>query len=191
MLIAKVLPCKFESIHHSETSLIIVRGYYIRTMRALCSHDIFMQGKYHLQRNKKENKSAERNECMNSLTRLNTYYSKATRFALARNVAHVIEGDFGHCKAANTVTLPFDVEDMKLLITAYDGYVVLVEELERIFDVRLTEGCFEDLSALKTLIQRVSPLYEEGVDWDAQAVGRILADSKMPLEDAAKRLMGC
>jgi NAD(P)H-hydrate repair Nnr-like enzyme with NAD(P)H-hydrate dehydratase domain len=68
---------------------------------------------------------------------------------------------------------------------------VVPEELNNIFEIKLTEGCFEDLSALKTLIQRISPLYEEGVDWDAQAVGRILADSKMPLEDAAKRLMGC
>lgn len=127
------------------------------------------------------------------MIRLDAYYRKTGRFVTSKNAAHIIEGNF-RCDndgKAVTAVLPFDVEDMQLLITAYDGYTLLTEELERIFEIKLTEGCFEDLSALKTLIQRISPLYEEGVDWDAQAVGRILADSKMPLEDAAKRLMGC
>lgn len=127
-----------------------------------------------------------------ALTRLNTYYRKTTRFVTTRNVAHVIEGKFGcaNDNKAVTAVLPFDLEDMKLLVTAYDGYVLLTEELERIFGIRLTEGCFEDLSAIKTLIQRISPLYEDDVAWDDQEVGRILADGRIPLDDAAKRLMG-
>lgn len=127
-----------------------------------------------------------------ALTRLNTYYRKTTRFVTTRNVAHVIEGSFRYDNDSKVVTavLPFDVDDMKLLVTAYDGYVLLTDELERIFGVRLTEGCFEDLSAIKTLIRRISPLYEDDVAWDDQEVGRILADGRIPLDDAAKRLMG-
>ena len=128
-----------------------------------------------------------------ALTRLNTYYRKTTRFVTAPNVAHVIEGSFrcDNDSKAVTAILPFDIDDMKLLVTAYDGYTLLTEELERIFGIGLTEGCFEDLSAIKTLIQRISPLYEKDVDWDKQEVGRILADSRMPLDEAARRLMGC
>lgn len=128
-----------------------------------------------------------------ALTRLNTYYRKTTRFVTTRKVAHVIEGKFGcaNDNKAVTAVLPFDLEDMKLLVTAYDGYVLLTEELERIFGIRLTEGCFEDLSAIKTLIQRISPLYEDDVAWGDQEVGRILEDGRMALDEAAKRLMGC
>lgn len=129
---------------------------------------------------------------MDSRNRIYEYYRQAKRFNACENVARVIEGKFGSAddnKAVTTV-LPFGIEEMKLLVTAYDGYVLLVDELERIFGVRLTEGCFEDLSAIKTLIQRISPLYKEDADWDAQEVGRILTDSRMPLDDAARRLMG-
>ena len=129
---------------------------------------------------------------MNSEKRLYEYYRKTNRFVVCKNAAQVIKGDFncGNNSEEVTSVLPFDFADMKLLITAYDGYVLLVEELERIFGIRLTEGCFEDLSSLKTLIQRISPLYKNDVAWGDQEVGCILADGSVSLDDAAKRLMG-
>lgn len=127
-----------------------------------------------------------------ALTRLNTYYRKTTRFVTAQNVAHVIEGSFrcdNDSKVATTV-LPFDFTDMKLLVTAYDGYVQLLDEIERIFDVRPAGGCFSDLEALKDLLKNLSPIYVDGASWDDQELGRILADNTLSLDEAATRLMG-
>ena len=126
------------------------------------------------------------------IKRLNTYYRKTTRVVTARNVAHVIEGKFGCDNNSNTVTtvLPFDVEDMKLLVTAYDGYVQLLDEIERIFEVRPAGGCFSDLEALKELLKDLSPIYVDGASWDNQELGLILADNTLSLDEAATRIMG-
>ena len=126
------------------------------------------------------------------IKRLNTYYRKTTRVVTARNVAHVIEGKFGcdnDSKVATTV-LPFDIEDMKLLISAYDGYAQLLKETERIFEVRPSGGCFEDLGLLKDLIARLSPIYVKDVPWEDQELGYILDESELSLSEAAERLMG-
>lgn len=127
-----------------------------------------------------------------ALTRLNTYYRKTTRFVTTRKVAHVIEGSFrcdNDSKVATTV-LPFDIEDMKLLISAYDGYAQLLKETERIFEVRPSGGCFEDLGLLKDLIARLSPIYVKDVPWEDQELGYILDESELSLSEAAERLMG-
>lgn len=127
-----------------------------------------------------------------ALTRLNTYYRKTTRFVTTRKVAHVIEGSFrcdNDSKVATTV-LPFDIEDMKLLISAYDGYAQLLKEIERIFEVSPSGGCFEDLALLKNLIARLSPIYVKDVPWEDQEIGYILDESELSLSEAAERLMG-
>ena len=92
-------------------------------------------------------------------------------------------------KVATTV-LPFDIEDMKLLISAYDGYAQLLKETERIFEVRPSGGCFEDLGLLKDLIARLSPIYVKDVPWEDQELGYILDESELSLSEAAERLMG-
>ena len=120
---------------------------------------------------------------------MNTYYRKTTRFVTTRKVAHVIEGSFrcdNDSKVATTV-LPFDIEDMKLLISAYDGYAQLLKETERIFEVRPSGGCFEDLGLL---IARLSPIYVKDVPWEDQELGYILDESELSLSEAAERLMG-
>lgn len=127
-----------------------------------------------------------------ALTRLNTYYRKTTRFVTTRKVAHIIEGSFrcdNDSKVATTV-LPFDIEDMKLLISAYDGYAQLLKETERIFEVRPSGGCFEDLGLLKDLIARLSPIYVKDVPWEDQEIGYILDESELSLGEAAEKLMG-
>lgn len=129
---------------------------------------------------------------MNSRKRFYEYYQKVNSFIVCNNVAQVIEGNFNRDNESNVVStiMPFSYDDMKLLVTAYDGYSQLLDEVERIFEIRPQGGCFSDLESIKTLIQNLSPLYIEGISWEKQELSQILDDSSLSLDEAAERLMG-
>lgn len=151
---------------------------------------------------------------MNTKLRLFEYYKKTNESNIYGITPRIIETKYGAPKAPESRIseakaclreedidrknggrtaankLLFGLDDMELLVTAYDGYTTLINELDRIFEIRPTGGCFSAIESIKTLIQKLSPLYIDGNASGEQELDRILDDISLSIDEVAEQLMG-
>ena len=87
-------------------------------------------------------------------------------------------------------SIPFTLEHMELLLTAYDGYRELQDGLMDLLKMDPEEGVFLSISQLDNLFCKLSPIYDRTKNYQDQELGKVLLDDSSPLHSRAEKLMG-
>lgn len=103
----------------------------------------------------------------------------------ARRASHTVDNEEN-----NDTSIPFTLEHMELLLTAYDGYRELQDGLMDLLKMDPEEGVFHSISQLDNLICKLSPIYDRTKNYQDQELGKVLLDDSSPLHVRAEKLMG-